>query len=205
MMSLFNNLRMPAKIGLITAVLGAVMIALVSYIAAKMSSLDASYSDIVRRIDTSTTLVARTARRAETYRAAAFELLVETTDAGNARLLKVTVDSAESVLEGLNKVKKDVPEKTAELEGQIERFTRAFAACKPVIQYASTTTTAEDNVKAAERLRAECNGVLQEAVASQLQLAENMIAFSKSRADDQHADRASVDRPCQPASADVQR
>ena len=27
MMSLFNNLRMPAKIGLITAVLGAVMIA----------------------------------------------------------------------------------------------------------------------------------------------------------------------------------
>jgi methyl-accepting chemotaxis protein len=190
MMSLFNNLRMPAKIGLITAVLGAVMIALVSYVAAKMSSLDASYSDIVRRIDTSTTLAARTARRAETYRAAAFELLVETTDAGNARLLKVTVDSAESVLEGLNKVKKDVPEKAAELEGQIERFTRAFAACKPVIQYASTTTTAEDNVKAAERLRTECNGVLQEAVASQLQLAENMVAFSKSRADDQHAEAA---------------
>src|SRR3954449_9638777 len=120
MMSLFNNLRMPAKIGLITAVLGAVMIGLVSYVCTRMASLDAAYSDIVSRIDTSTTLVARTARRAETYRAAAFELLVETTDAGNARLLKVTVDSAESVLEGLNKVKKDVPEKTAELEGQIE-------------------------------------------------------------------------------------
>jgi methyl-accepting chemotaxis protein len=190
MMSLFNNLRMPAKIGLITAVLGAVMIALVSYISARMSSLDGAYSDIVRRIDTSTTLVARTARRAETYRAAAFELLVETTDAGNARLLKVTVDSSESVLVGLNKVKTDMPEKAVDLERQIEHFTKAFSACKPVIEYASTTTTAEDNAKAAERMRTECNGLLQTAVSSQLQLVDNMVAFAKSRADEQHAEAA---------------
>jgi methyl-accepting chemotaxis protein len=188
MMSLFNNLRMPAKIGLITTVLGAVMIGLVSNVCTRMASLDAAYSDIVSRIDTSTTLVARTARRAETYRAAAFELLVETTDAGNARLLKVTVDSSESVLEGLNKVKKDLPEKAAELERQIEHFNNAFSACKPVIQYASTTTTAEDNAKAAERMRAECNGLLQASVRSQLELVENMVAFARSRADEQHAD-----------------
>ena len=62
MMSMFNNLRMPAKIGLITAVLGAVMIALVSYISARMSSLDAAYSDIVRRIDRTTTPRARRRR-----------------------------------------------------------------------------------------------------------------------------------------------
>jgi len=179
---------MPAKIGLITAVLGAVMIGLVSYVCTRMASLDAAYSDIVSRIDTSTTLVARTARRAETYRAAAFELLVETTDAGNARLLKVTVDSSESVLEGLSKVKKDLPEKAAELERQIEHFNNAFSACKPVIQYASTTTTAEDNAKAAERMRAECNGLLQASVRSQLELVENMVAFARSRADEQHAD-----------------
>ena len=188
MMSLFNNLRMPAKIGLITAVLGAVMIALISYISTRMASLDTAYSDIVGRIDTSTTLVARTARRAETYRAAAFELLVETTDAGNARLLKVTVESSEKVLEVLNTVKKNMPEKAVDLERQIEQFTKAFSACKPVVQYASTTTTAEDNAKAAERIRTECNGPLQEAVNSQLQLAETMVAFAKSRADEQHTE-----------------
>lgn len=192
MMALFNNLKMAAKIGLITAVLGAVMIALVSYIATRMASLDAAYSDIVSRIDTSTTLVARTARMAETYRAAAFELLVETTDAGNARLLKVTVDSAESVFAVLNQVKKDVPEKAVELESQIERFAKAFSVCKPVIQYASTTTTAEDNAKAAERMRTECNGLLQSAVSSQLELTGSMVAFAKSRASEQHAE-ASVE------------
>jgi len=190
MTSLFNNLKMAAKIGLITAALGAVMIALVGYVSTRMASLDGAYSDIVSRIDTSTTVVARTARRAETYRASAFELLVETTDAGNARLLKATVDSAESVLSGLDKVKKSVPEKAAELEAQIEHFTKAFSACKPVIQYASTTTTAEDNAKAADRMRAECNGLLQHAVASQLQLVDNMVAFAKSRADEQHAEAA---------------
>jgi len=190
MTSLFNNLKMAAKIGLITAALGAVMIALVGYVSTRMASLDAAYSDIVSRIDTSTTVVARTARRAETYRASAFELLVETTDAGNARLLKATVDSAESVLSGLDKVKKSVPEKAAELEAQIEHFAKAFSACKPVIQYASTTTTAEDNAKAADRMRAECNGLLQHAVASQLQLVDNMVAFAKSRADEQHAEAA---------------
>src|SRR6185312_8837736 len=109
---------------------------------------------------------------------------------GNARLLKATVDSAESVLSGLDKVKKSVPEKAAELEAQIEHFTKAFSACKPVIQYASTTTTAEDNAKAADRMRAECNGLLQHAVASQLQLVDNMVAFAKSRADEQHAEAA---------------
>ncbi|MDH2348409.1 methyl-accepting chemotaxis protein [Bradyrhizobium sp. SSUT77] len=187
-MSLFNNLRTPAKIALITGVLGAVMIALVSYIATRMSSLDAAYLDIVNRVDPSTTLVARTARRAETYRAAAFELLVETTDAGNANLLKTTRETSDSVIETLNKVKANVPEKAPDLARRIDGFARAFSACKPSIEYASTTTTAEDNAKAADRMRNECNGVLKDAIASQLELVDDMVAFSKSRADEQHAE-----------------
>jgi methyl-accepting chemotaxis protein len=188
MMALFNNLRTPAKIALIAGVLGAVMIALVSYIATRMSSLDAAYLDIVNRVDPSTTLVARTARRAETYRAAAFELLVETTDAGNANLLKTTRETSDSVIETLNKVKANVPEKAPDLARRIDGFARAFSACKPSIEYASTTTTAEDNAKAADRMRNECNGVLKDAIASQLELVDDMVAFSKSRADEQHAE-----------------
>ena len=121
MMSLFNNLRMPTKIGLITGLLGAVMIALVAYTATRLAAVDAAYTDIVVRIDTSTTLVARIARRVETYRAAAFELLVETTDAGNARLLKTTKENAEWVIENLNKVRQSVPEKTHPNSGATEK------------------------------------------------------------------------------------
>lgn len=61
----------------------------------------------------------------------------------------------------------------------------------PAIEFASTTTTPEDNPKAAQRMRSECNGVLQEAVASQIKLVDSMVAFSKAKADKQHAEASS--------------
>jgi methyl-accepting chemotaxis protein len=190
MMSLLNNLRMVFKIGIIAILLGAVMVGLIGYMANRMTSVDEAYTDVITRIDTSTVLVARTARRAETYREAAFELLTETTDAGNARLLKVTQDMSAQVLEVLNKVKANVPEKAAEIGQRIDGFSKAFAACKPSIEFASTTTTPEENTKAAERVRAECNDILQDSIASQIGLADHMIAFAKTKADEQHTGTA---------------
>ena len=188
MFSLFNNLRMVFKIGLIALIMGGVMIGLVSYTGSRMSGMDQSYSDLVTRIDTSTTSVARAAHRAESYREAAFELLTETTDAGNARLLKAAQDASAGVIEVLNKVKVDVPEKAAEIGQRIDGLGKAFAACKPAVEFASTTTTPEENTKAAERMRAECNGILQDAISSQVQLMQDMIAFAKAKADEQHND-----------------
>jgi methyl-accepting chemotaxis protein len=185
-MSLLNHLRVFSKIGLIALLLGGVMIGLVGYMASEMSALDRAYADLVKRVDTSTVVVARAAQRAETYRQAAFELLTETTDAGNARLLKVTQESSARVLENLGNVRKDVPEEAAEIDRQVDILKKAFAACKPVIEYAATTTTAEDNAKAAQRMRAECNGAVQDAVAAQIALVDHMTAFAKARADEQH-------------------
>jgi methyl-accepting chemotaxis protein len=190
MMTLLNNLRMVFKIGMIALVMGAVMIGLISYMASRMTVIDAAYSDVVTRIDTSTTSVARAARYAESYREAAFELLTETTDAGNARLLKVTQDTSAKVMEGLTEVKSSVPEKAAEIGQRIDGLSKAFAACKPAVEYASTTTTPEENTKAAERMRAECNGVLQDAVESQIKLVDDMVAFAKTKADEQHSGTA---------------
>ncbi len=187
-MSLLNNFRMVFKIGLIALLLGAVMIGLISYMANRMTLVDEAYSDVITRIDTSAVLVSRTARRAETYREAAFELLTETTDAGNARLLKVTQDMSAQVLEVLNKVKANVPEKAAEISRQIDGFSKAFASCKPSIEFASTTTTPEENTKAAERLRTECNDILQNAIESQIKLVDDIVAFAKTKAVEQHSD-----------------
>jgi len=188
MFSLLNNLRMVFKVGLIALVMGVVMIGLISHMAGRMSAIDQSYADLVTRIDASTTAVARAAHRAESYREAAFELLTETTDAGNARLLKAAQDASVRVLETLNKVKDDVPEKAAEISHTINALGKAFAACKPAVEFASTTTTPEENTKAAERMRAECNGILQDAIESQGQLAQDMVNFAKKRADEQHGD-----------------
>ena len=68
----------------------------------------------------------------------------------------------------------------------MDRLGKAFAACRPAVEFASTTTTPEDNLKAAQRMRAECNDTLQDAVASQVQLADMMVAFAKFRAEQQH-------------------
>jgi methyl-accepting chemotaxis protein len=186
-MSVLNNLRMVFKVGLIAVLIGIVLFGLVAYMAGGMTSLDEAYSDVVRRVDASAVLAARTARKAETYREAAFELLTETTDAGNARLLKETQDMSSQVLEALTKIKADLPEKAAEIGQRIDSFGKAFSACKPAVEFASTTTTPEDNAKAAERMRSECNDALQQAVTSQIQLAIDMEDFAKVRADAQHA------------------
>jgi len=186
-MSLLTNLRMVFKVGLIAALLGAVMFALVAYMAIGLQSLDEAYSDVVKRVDASAVLAAQSARKAETYREAAFELLTETTDAGNARLLKVTQDMSGQVLEALAKVKADLPEKASETGQRIDSFGKAFSACRPAVEFASTTTTPEENAKAAERMRAECNDVLQHAVMSQIQLAADLEAFAKVKSDEQHA------------------
>jgi methyl-accepting chemotaxis protein len=188
MFSLFNNLRMVFKIGLIALMMGGVMIGLVSYMGSRMSSIDQAYADLIERIDTNTTVVARTARRGETYRAAAYALLTETTDAGNARLLKLTQETSAQIPETLTKVKAGVPEKAAEIGQRLDSFSRAFAVCGPVIQFASTTTTAEQNAKAAERMRSECEGPLQDVAESQVKLVDEMVAFAKAKADEQHAD-----------------
>jgi methyl-accepting chemotaxis protein len=187
-MSLLNNFRMVFKVGLIAALMGVVMFAVVAYMASGLGSLDEAYSDVVKRVDASAVLAARTARKAETYREAAFELLTETTDAGNARLLKVTQDMSAQVLEALGKIKADLPEKATEISRSVEGLSKAFAACKPAVEFASTTTTPEENTKAAERMRSECNGVLQQAVTAQIELAIAMEDFAKARADAQHDD-----------------
>ncbi|HTO63059.1 MAG TPA: methyl-accepting chemotaxis protein [Bradyrhizobium sp.] len=187
-MSLLNNFRMVFKVGLIAALMGVVMFSLVAYMAGGMTSLDEAYSDVVRRVDTSAVLMARTTRRAETYREAAFELLTETTDAGNARLLKVTQDMSAQVTEAMSKLKGDLPEKAAEIGRGLESFSKVFSACKPAIEFASTTTTPEENTKAADRMRAECNGILQRAIEQQVVLVDDIVAFAKAKADAQHRD-----------------
>ena len=172
------------KVGLIALLMGTAMIGLVSYMSSQTSSIDRAYADVVQRVDASTSWLIRSTRRAETYRAAAFELLTETSDAGNARLFKTTQDMSAQVIDGLNKV--DLPEKASGIARLKGLYGHAFSACAPVIQIAARASTVEEKAKAAERMRAECNDKLRAAVDLSVELQREAIAFSEARAREQH-------------------
>ena len=62
---MLSNFRIVFKIGLIALIMGVIMIGLVSHMSSQMSGIDLAYTDVVKRIDSSTVLLARTGRRAE--------------------------------------------------------------------------------------------------------------------------------------------
>jgi methyl-accepting chemotaxis protein len=79
---------------------------------------------------------------------------------------------------------KDMPEKATAIQPVIAKFQGAFKVCDPVIQYAANSTTAEDNLKAAARLKAECVPALDGANHEQVKLIETLLASAAKKVDD---------------------
>jgi len=80
-------------------------------------------------------------------------------------------------------VLKDLPEKRAIIDPTVANFQRAFAACDPGIKYAATTNTPEDNLKAAQRLKAECVPLAEQAIKAHVKMVDALIASSKKVSD----------------------
>src|SRR5450432_3593910 len=110
-MSWLNNFKITFKVSLIVALMGLVTIGTVIYAGQRMRGMDDANTDMVTRIDKSTTMAVRAARRAEI--SSAFQLLAETTDAGNARLLAQTTASRKDYESRMAQVLKDMPEKAS--------------------------------------------------------------------------------------------
>jgi methyl-accepting chemotaxis protein len=186
-MSWLNNFKITYKVGLIVAMLGVVMIGVVSFAVIKMRAMDDANTDIVTRVDKYTALAARAARRAEAYTSAAFQLAAETTDAGNVKYLALTVESRKQYESGMGEVLKNMPEKAAFIEPVLAGFAKAFEACSPGIQYASTTNTPDENLKAAERLKAECVPPMEAALQDQTKMVDTLLADAAKASDEMTA------------------
>jgi methyl-accepting chemotaxis protein len=176
MMSLLNNLKIVFKVSLIVALMGLVTIGTVIFATQRMRAMEEVSTDLVTRIDRSSTLSARAGRLAETYVSNAFQLLSETTDAGNAKLLAHTVASRKQYETIMAQVLKNMPEKAAVIQPVAAAFQKAFSSCDPVIRYASTTSTAEDNLKAAELLKKECAPFIEAAIVAQVSMVDGFMA-----------------------------
>jgi methyl-accepting chemotaxis protein len=183
-MSWLNNFKISFKVSLIVALMAIVTIGAVSFATVRMKGIDDSYSDLVDRVDKSITMAVRASRKAETYLSAAFQLLVETTDAGNAKLLAQSVDARKSFETLMAQVAKDMPERSAAIQPIIANYQKAFAVCDPVIQFASKTTTAEENLKAGQRLKDECSSVIESAISEHTKLTDTLLAYSSKLSND---------------------
>jgi methyl-accepting chemotaxis protein len=182
-MSWLNNFKIAFKVSLIVALMALVTIGTVIFATQRLRVADDANTDIITRVDRSTTMAARAARMAENYLSSAFQLAVETTDEGNAKLIAQSGSSRKAFETLMAKVLKDLPENTAIIEPTIANFEKAFAACDPVIKYAATATTPDENLKAAQRLKTECVPPIELAIVSDVKMVDGLIAGSEKIAD----------------------
>jgi methyl-accepting chemotaxis protein len=181
-MAWLNHLKITAKIGLIVALLVLIEAAGIGFNSLSLKQTAAAYSDLVNRVDVATTLNVRAGRLTEAYWSAAYRLAAETSNEGNARLLAQTVDAQNKYESLMEQVRKNLPEKSAVIDPIVSKFTRAFAACHPAVDFAAKTTTPEDVLKAAARLKAECDPVIDGALVDQVRLTEDLMAYSSKQA-----------------------
>ena len=177
-MSWLNNFKISFKVSLIVALMAIVTLGTAVFATNRMRVMDDANTDIVTRVDKSITTAVRAARHSENYLSSAFQLLTETTDAGNARLLAQAADSQKAFETAMAQVAKDLPEKSSVIGPVVASFRKAFAACDPIIQFAAKATSQEDNQKAVERLKRECTPVIESAIREQVMLVDNLLAAS---------------------------
>jgi methyl-accepting chemotaxis protein len=183
-MSWLNNFKIALKVSLIVALMAAVTLGTVFFATQRMRMADDANTDIVTRVDKSTTFAVRAARMAENYVSSAFQLAAETTDEGNAKYLAQTDSSRKAYDSDMAAVLKDLPEKRAIIEPTIANFQKAFAACDPGIKYAATTNTPDENLKAAQRLKAECVPPAELAINAHSKMVDDLVAGSQKISDD---------------------
>ena len=173
-----ENLRITTKITLIVLLFAAVSIGATGFSALRMKGVDSAYSDLITRVDASTTTTARANRSVATYLSRAYELVVETTPEGNVRLLAEARASEKEYGTRMDTVRANLPDQTVAIDAAVSSARQAFAACGPVLNFAATTMTAEDNVKAAARLKGECDPVILAAEQAQVKLTDGLIAYA---------------------------
>jgi methyl-accepting chemotaxis protein len=183
-MSWLNHFKIALKVSLIVALMAVVTIGTVIFATWRMRMADDVNADVITRVDKSVTLAVRARGMAENYVSAAFQLAAETTDEGNAKYFAQTDTSRKAYESIMASVVKDLPEKRVIIEPIIANFQKAFAACDPGIKYAATTNTADENLKAAQRLKAECVPLAESAINAQVKMVDDLIASSKKVSDD---------------------
>ncbi|WFU44099.1 HAMP domain-containing methyl-accepting chemotaxis protein [Bradyrhizobium sp. CB82] len=155
-MRFLNNLKIVLKVGLIVAVLGCALLGVAAFSAVQLSSTVDSFSDLTGAQAAALGLT-RALRRAESYHAALYATLTETTEQGNARRLKIASDNRDEIAGLLDAAIKGDAARAGEIRAIGDKLKGVFAACDPVLEAGAKASTAEENAKAADRAHKECD------------------------------------------------
>jgi methyl-accepting chemotaxis protein len=177
-----DNMRITVKIALIVILLAAVSIGATGFMASRSARIDARFVDLIRRVDASTVLSARSLRYLKEYQLKAYQLIVETTDEGNKRLLAEALAKQNDYHETMAKVRANVPEQEAGIDAAISATDTALQGCELALRYAASVTTFEENAKATMRLKTECDPLIKTAVNEQLKFNDTLAAVAATSA-----------------------
>jgi methyl-accepting chemotaxis protein len=176
-----GKLKIFFKVGLIVISLALQMAGQIWFASLRMESIDASYSDVVRRVDKYTIASARANRYAEAYASNAIQLA---TGSGEKARFSALVGEDRTAYENLmGETLKALPEKASVIEPVVAAFRGAFLACDPAIQLAAKASSSDDNAKAVSRLKQECIPQIQTAIAAQTRLTDGFSADAAKAAD----------------------
>jgi methyl-accepting chemotaxis protein len=179
-----ENLRITTKISLIVALLAAVSLGATGYSALRVKAVDNAYSDLIARVETSAIQSARANRMVATYQSRAYQLAVETTAEGNARLLGQAQANEELYGKTMDKVRASVPEQASLIDAGEASIRRAFAACRPALTFAASTTNAAEVTKAVDRLKAECDPLFEAGIEAGIKTVDGLVAYAGNASDE---------------------
>jgi methyl-accepting chemotaxis protein len=163
-MGFLNNLKIVWKVALIVAAMGCAMVVVAAFGTSELSATVEGYGEL-NAAQTSAFNLTRALRRVETYHAALYAVLTETTEAGNAARLKIGNQSRDEIPQFLAAAEQADRSRAADIKAIGEQLTAVFRGCDPVLLAGSQASSPEENAKAAERAHKECDPLIDAALA----------------------------------------
>ncbi len=162
-MRFFDNLKIIWKISLIVTVLGIALVVIVAYATSQLLLTVENYQDLSAAQSAANSLQ-RAQRRAETYHAALYAILTETTAEGKNRRLNAATTTRDQTYQLIDAAASEDPASAQQVRDVGASLKAAYAACDPVLTAGAEASTMDGNAKIAERAHRECDPVIDTAL-----------------------------------------
>ena len=162
-MSFLNNLKIVWKVAMIVAVMGCAMVVIAGFGTRELFATVDGFGELVAEQSSALNLT-RAQRRTETYHAALYAVMTETTEAGNANRLKIATQNRDEIRQFLDAAEQDDPARATEIRSIGNQLKAVFTSCDPVLQAGAAANSTEENAKAADRAHKECDPLIDAAL-----------------------------------------
>ena len=162
-MRIFDNMKIVWKISSIIAVLGTALIAIVVYGTSQLLATVDNYQ-VLSSAQSAANSVQRALRRSESYHAALYATLAETTAEGRDRRRSTAATVRDQSYQFIDAAISEDPAGAPQVRDIGASLKAAYAACDPVLAAGAELSSMDGNAKIAERAHKECDPVIDAAL-----------------------------------------